>query len=241
MKMKRIFLFAAAIATLALVLSACQMPASTPPATSEGGTQTGAGTGFPRPEDMTSPMEGLEMMATQTALAAQGGGNGTETQATQPAGPTSEAQPTNPSPSQPEVQPSQAPAPTQESQQQQEEEKVPSPTPGVPQTYTIQKYEFPYCIARRYNVNPSELLAINGLNAYSQVLVGAVLKMPQTGNPFPGNRALVSHPTKYTVVAGDTIYKIACYFGDVDPIYMAQVNGLKSPYTLTVGETLQIP
>ena len=34
---------------------------------------------------------------------------------------------------------------------------------GVPATYTMQSGEFVYCIARRYNVDPNELLSINGL------------------------------------------------------------------------------
>ncbi len=37
--------------------------------------------------------------------------------------------------------------------------------------------------------------------------VGYNLKIPQTGNTFFGQRALLSHPTSYTVVAGDTIGK----------------------------------
>jgi LysM repeat protein len=42
-------------------------------------------------------------------------------------------------------------------------------------------------------------------------------------------------------VAGDTIYTIACAFGDVDPNAIIVVNGLESPYTLTPGQVLQIP
>src|SRR5690606_3962464 len=36
--------------------------------------------------------------------------------------------------------------------------------PGVrPSTYTLQKGEFPYCIARRFNVDPTQLLSMSGL------------------------------------------------------------------------------
>lgn len=238
MKNKRFLILSAAAIILVVLLAACQMPASTPPPTQDGSTSS-TDTGFPRPEDATNPFEGLELMATQTAMAEAGITPGT--QPTQEPGtgeqPTQspdqpQVQPTQP-PDQPQVQPS-APPPEVNS-------SVPSPTPGVPASYTIQAGEFPYCIARRYNVNPNELLATNGLSRFSTVLVGTTLKMPQTGNPWPGARALVSHPTTYTVNSGDTIYKIACYFGDVDPVYMAEVNGLKSPYSLTAGQTLQIP
>jgi LysM repeat protein len=114
------------------------------------------------------------------------------------------------------------------------------PTFTVPATYTLQKDEFIYCVARRFNLNPNELMAINGLSS-NFVSPGRVLTIPQTGNPFPAARALRSHPTTYTVVYGDTIYKIACLFGDVDPMAIAAANGLAAPYALATGQTLNIP
>jgi hypothetical protein len=113
-----------------------------------------------------------------------------------------------------------------------------------PATYTLQRGEFPYCIARRFNVAPSELMALNGLTAaQSRALQpGLVLQIPQTGNPFPGTRALQPHPTTYTVQSStETIYAVACKFGDVDPVNIANQNGLVAPYTLTFGQVLNIP
>jgi LysM repeat protein len=112
-------------------------------------------------------------------------------------------------------------------------------TPGIPATYVVQPGEFPYCLARRFNVNPTELLNLNGVGSLLQP--GMTLKIPQTGNPFPGTRALKAHPTTYTVVSGDTIYTIACQFGDVDPNAIIQANALTPPYTLTPGQTIHIP
>jgi hypothetical protein len=66
------------------------------------------------------------------------------------------------------------------------------------------------------------------------------LTIPTTGT-FPGPRALLSHPTTYTVGGGETIYSIACYYGDVDPMAIAAVNALSSPYTLSPGTTIRIP
>jgi len=117
----------------------------------------------------------------------------------------------------------------------------PTPTPGIPKTYTLQTGEFIYCIARRYNVNPSELLSVNGLGTGSLVFAGMELKIPQSGNPFPDGRALKPHPTYYTVSSGDTLNTIACSFGDADPNTIAAANGLTSPYTLASGQTLYIP
>jgi LysM repeat protein len=114
-------------------------------------------------------------------------------------------------------------------------------TPGIPSTYQLQKGEFPFCIARRFNVNQYELLNLNGLTLSSKPVVGFTLKIPQTGNPFSGQRALRPHPTTHTVSAGETIYSIACLYGDVDPSAIVQANGLSAPYTLTAGQSLYIP
>ncbi|GAB4480418.1 MAG: hypothetical protein OHK0031_01550 [Anaerolineales bacterium] len=119
---------------------------------------------------------------------------------------------------------------------------TPLPTVPVarPATYTLSAGEFPYCIARRFNVNPDDLLSLNGLNDGQILQPGLTLKIPQTGT-FPANRALKAHPVSYTVLAGDTLASIACKFGDVDPINIAAVNGLSASAALTAGQTLQIP
>jgi LysM repeat protein len=118
---------------------------------------------------------------------------------------------------------------------------VPTPTIGVPDSYKLQKGEYPYCIARRFNVDIGELLSLNGLRETDLFEEGLVLKIPKTGNSFIGSRTLIHHPTTYSAVMGDTVYRIACAFGDVDPIYLAAYNGLVAPYTLTTGTLLNIP
>ena len=111
----------------------------------------------------------------------------------------------------------------------------------VPAEYTLKGGEFPYCIARRFDVDPGELLRRNGLSGGSTFYAGMNLKIPQTGRSFPGSRALRSHPTTYNVQSGDTIYKVACYFGDVAPESIAAANGLTAPFKLTPGQQLNIP
>jgi LysM repeat protein len=110
-----------------------------------------------------------------------------------------------------------------------------------PASYTLQSGEFPYCIARRFDVNPNELLTLNGLSSGDLYEPGMTLTIPQTDLTFPGDRALLAHPATYTVLSGDTIYSVACKYGDVDPLGIAAANGLQSPYTLTVGQSIQIP
>jgi LysM repeat protein len=121
---------------------------------------------------------------------------------------------------------------------------VPVATPGVPTTYNLQKGEQPYCIARRFNVNQNDLLTLNGLtNANATDLPeGYSLRIPQSGNPFIGARVLFAHPTTYTVSSSnETIYSIACHFGDVDPTQIIAANGLTSPYILHINQVLSIP
>jgi hypothetical protein len=53
---------------------------------------------------------------------------------------------------------------------------------------------------------------------------------------------LASHPTTYSVLSGDeTIYSIACKFGDIDPATIASANSISVSAKLTAGQQLQIP
>ena len=214
------------LVTSVLILSGCKLSASTPPPASE------------TPDSAMSTLEAeLGNIATQTAVAGgevesvptqpSSGGEATEGAASPEAPPATS--PESPESTEPPPAPTQTPVP------------VAPATPGVPETHQLQKGEFPFCIARRYNVNVSELLSINGLGSNSVVPVGYNLKIPQTGNTFVGQRALINHPTNHNVVAGETIYTVACKYGDVDPLAIAQANGLSSPYTLSAGEVIHIP
>jgi LysM repeat protein len=100
--------------------------------------------------------------------------------------------------------------------------------------------EFPYCIARRFDVNPDQLLSTNGLVDGQTLYEGKVLQIPQSGS-FPGARALRSHPATYTASAGETIYAVACAFGDVRPEDIATKNGISVDAVLTSGQQLSIP
>jgi LysM repeat protein len=115
-----------------------------------------------------------------------------------------------------------------------------TPTPGRPASYTIQKGEHPYCIARRFDVNPIEMLNKSGLGGTSLYPPGTVLRIPQSGS-FPDGRSLKSHPDTYTVRQGDTLNSIACLYGDVDPNSIAAVNGLNNSSDLKPGQNIQIP
>ena len=243
MKIKH-FLLVCLVGLIAIGLAGCRLPASTPPeptATVEEG-------GFPIPGAGTETMGLFETIATQTAIA-QGGG--APVQEVTPEPPAVEAPPAETPAEQPAEPPAEQPAeepaaqePAAEPQPEAPAEPafvLPEPTPGLPETYTMQKGEFPFCIARRFNINPSELLSTNGLGTNTQIQPGQVLRIPQSAGSWPGERSLQSHPTNYTVRSGDTIFSIACLFGDVDPYMIAQANELSEPYNVSAGQTLYIP
>lgn len=233
MKHTRVVLLALVL-MLAVVLAGCVQRASTPPPTG-GGTEEAKS---PQTGATSDLMSELEKAATQTLMAMQATQQppaspvpaGETPAAGTPAGETPAGGQT-PQAEQPTaaVQPANTPVP------------VPSATPGRPASYTLQKGEHPYCIARRFDVNPLDMLQLSGLNSGSTYYPGLVLRIPQGGGGFPSARSLKSHPTNYNVTSGDSIYSIACEFGDVDPNAIVIANNLQAPYTLTAGQTIYIP
>ncbi len=220
---KKTIIYVLFILILSLVLSACERSATTPTLTPP--------TDVPE-ADATNPdpMAMLRSFATQTAQAMSG--------TIQPAVPTSgtpqPGEPTNPPLNVPTVEPTKKPVTNT---------AVP-PSDTKPATYTLQEGEFPYCIARRFNVDPVELLSLNGLGAGGQYYKGLVLKIPQNNNTWPKSepRNLLKRPVEsYKVASGETVYKIACKFGDIDPLTIAEANSLVAPYTLKTGQVISIP
>ena len=223
---------------LALTLSACTRPASSAP----NATATPKAN-FPKPV-ATSGMNAIEIAGTQTAVATSGlpmptiaGVDAGIATFTPLAGVN--LTPVN-------NQPTSLPSPTVGAAAT---AILTTPVPLVtagpiskPSTYVLHQGEFPYCLARRFNVNPDELLSLNGLSSnQSYYAPGTSISIPQSGGTFPGARALRNHPAHYTVIYGDTIYSIACEFGDVDPMGIVSANGLSGSYSLTTGSSIQVP
>lgn len=221
-------------AVLVLTLSACERAYPTTPQAALP-TQPAD---FPQPV-ATSGMNIIETAGTQTAIATSGlpipTASGGETQPLV-VGPTSTIDPNAPivSTALPSPTPDLGGAPV-----------VSTPAPQVvtqptvqtskPASYSLHEGEFPYCIARRFNVDPEELCSLSGIScAQNYYVAGTQLRIPQSGNVFPGARALIPHPAQYTVRSGDTIYSIACKFGDVDPANIPAGS-------LTTGTVIQIP
>jgi LysM repeat protein len=198
-----------------LLFSACTMSASTPP-----------------PVTPTTNLSEIARQATQTAIAKTPQAGDTQVpDATEQAG----ASPTK----------------TDEAEKQATSTPKPSATPDtividpkdypVPDSYTLKKGEFVYCLARRFNILPADIIIYNGLESGEILYPGDIILIPPDARAFVGNRALQNHPTNYTVVSNDTFHSIACLFGDVDPRAIAAANNMDLKDALSPGTVLQIP
>ncbi len=241
---KHRFFILVLLALFALGLTACEKSASKPPDSLQ------EEAGFPLPEaDVTQdPMEILTQAGTQTAIAESAGAQQPEAGGDQPAE-SGEGSGKETAGEVSETGGEEAAAPGTGATEEKDAEagggQAPVTVPEefeVPDTYVLQPGEFPYCIARRFDIDPGTLLSVNNLSRSAVVYPGTRLTIPQNAPPFTaGARALIPHPTTYTVRAGDTIYTIACAFGDVDPRAIAAANGLSGDFSLTVGQVLSIP
>jgi LysM repeat protein len=220
-----------------VMISACTQSLSTPPAA----TPT-----MLTPQMFVSPLPSVEGMALvqeygkQTSVAQTTVANGGTPVTPQPVviGTAITAQVGDPTLSVPSTPTNAAPVPAATTPA-----PVTTPVPaGVrPASYTLQNGEFPYCIARRFNVDPDALLRASGLTSPDVYYAGLTLTIPQSG-AFPGGRMLATHPVTYNVLSGEeTIYSIACKFGDVDPGAIASANSIAASAKLTAGQQLQIP
>lgn len=114
----------------------------------------------------------------------------------------------------------------------------------MPSSYTLHLGEWPYCLARRFDIDSAALLTANGLTEQqaANLSVGYKLVIPvdEVGT-FGAARSLRSHPTTYTASGSDTFYSIACAFGDVWPEHIAEANGMDLDEELPGGMQLYIP
>jgi LysM repeat protein len=240
MKNIRIFIFILVI-LLTFGLTACTRSASQP------SDSSGDEAKLPVPTMGTQePMDILEEMATQTAMAMEAGASQPEADAgAGEAAPVDEGTSEETAAAEAGEEGAAVDAGTSGETEADvgggQEDVFVLETYKVPDTYIVQKGDHLYCIARRFDINVAALLNKNGLSNDSNVYPGTKLVIPKDRGGFAGTRALRAHPTDYTVVAGDTINSIACLFGDVDPRAIEAANGLTGNYALTPGKLLDIP
>ena len=95
-------------------------------------------------------------------------------------------------------------------------------------TYTVQKGDSLYQIAKRYNININDIKSINNLKT-DNLSIGQKLKIPTTNEKY----------INYQVVKGDSLYQIAKKF-NVTVNEIKSLNNLTSNI-LSIGQKLKIP
>ncbi len=245
LRMKRGAYTASMMVMVTMIFSACTQPYSTPSAFTS--TPINQGNNFATPLGSPTPANGLgnvEASGTQTAQAINPSLLSTFTPGSAPQNPTATLTPfiqlpiTAASTSTATLALPSGPTNTPQPQ---------VPPGSNPQTYSLQRDEFPFCIARRYGVDPTALLRASNLTSPDIYYAGLVLTIP-SGPAWSeaelGPRSLRTHPGTYVVTgnADTSVFGVACKFGDVRPDAIVSANpGVTLNAALTVNQSLNIP
>jgi len=241
-RMKRGAWVASTLALAAMIISACDLQYSTPPVVTN--TPIDPNSLFATPIGGATEMSDIEAFGTQTAQAAN-----PVTSSPAPQNSTATSTPFVSLPNNPTLTPTATlavPAGATLTPLPGGPTTTPIPSGSRPPNYTLQREEFPYCIARRYNLDPDSLILENQLSSGTLYFAGYVLDLRNVAAPFPGVRALRPHPATYTVTgnADSTVHGVACKFGDVFPEAIVQLptnGGITLNSALTIGQILNIP
>jgi LysM repeat protein len=186
---------------------------------------------------------------TQTAVASGGG----STQGT-PGAPSSSQTPQAPAGTgAPSPYPGQAtatqgaPAPTQPSQPSQPTSQpadTATPVPAVstpcPNPYTVQQGDWIYKIARNCGVSVDALIAANPNINPNFISPGQQLNMPGPGATPGGDPAQAGCSGQHVVTTGESLYRLAFTCG-LTVEQLAAANNISYPYTIYIGQVLNIP
>lgn len=116
-------------------------------------------------------------------------------------------------------------------------------TPSAETKYTVKAGDTLYRIAKLYGVTVQQLAAANKIANINLIFVGQVLTIPGTGGTVTPVTPVTPTPpavTKYTVKAGDTLYKISLVY-KVTVQQLVTSNKIVNPNLIFVGQVLIIP
>ena len=106
--------------------------------------------------------------------------------------------------------------------------------------HVVRRGENLFRIALRYGVTYQAIAAANGIANPNHIYVGQRLAIPGRGSTSAPPPQAPSSGQAYTVRRGDTLSAIALRFG-VSAWTLAQVNGIRSPSLIYVGQVLRVP
>jgi LysM repeat protein len=229
------------VLAVALLATACTRAASTPPSSTSGAT---GGTQGPLAGSEATMEAVRAALLTQTAQAKILLPTARPTTEVPPSlTPTPVATATPVAAATTEV-PSETPAPTASSAATTPPTAVPTSSGGGEGyfEYTVQSGEWVWSIARKFGVDPQDIIALNELVEPYTLYPGDVIKIPTDGDvPVPPSGvATTESGTTYTVQLGDNVSSIATKFG-VTSDAIINANNLTYPYTLYPGQVLTIP
>jgi LysM repeat protein len=120
-----------------------------------------------------------------------------------------------------------------------------APAVACPNPYTVQQGEWIYAIARKCGLSAQAIIAANpGIDPH-RLSPGQVINLPAPGT-VPGVPAATAAPAAgctgtYTVITGDTLWRIATRCGFTVE-QLAALNGIPYPYSsINVGQVLRFP
>ncbi len=96
-------------------------------------------------------------------------------------------------------------------------------------TYTVVKGDTLSKIAKRYKTSVEALAAMNNISNVNLIRVGQVLKLPSDA----------VEPEYYTVVKGDSLWKIAKQF-NTTVLELVKLNGIKNAALIRVGQVVRV-
>jgi LysM repeat protein len=113
-----------------------------------------------------------------------------------------------------------------------------TPPTGNPSTYTVQRGDWIYALARRFGITVAALLAANPGVHPNLLYPGQVLTIPSGTTPQPDPPPPSGNT--YTVQRGDTLYSIAVRF-KTTVMALQIANKLANPNFISPGQVLTIP
>lgn len=114
-------------------------------------------------------------------------------------------------------------------------------TAGVPGVYRVVAGDTVSSIAGKYGLATASVLAMNGLGWKSIIFPGQILQLGKSGGtPVTTTPRQTPNSGRYTIVAGDTVGKIAAKFGLATSTVLS-ANGLSNSSIIYPGQTLAIP